>query len=105
MSVILSGLSRLAPGLEDQLNWDYFHVTDVDTVNGERNLLRLLINGKHEVINALNLNMSQQGPRKSSQLAKDSDVESSFYLCYKMHFFCTEDFPDISAILFMSAIH
>ena len=50
MSVIFNGLARLTQGLEDQLNWDYFDATDVDTVNGERNLSRLLINGKIEVL-------------------------------------------------------
>ena len=50
MSVIFSGLERLNQGLDNQLNWYYFDVTDVTTVNGERNLSRLLIDAEHEIL-------------------------------------------------------
>ena len=50
MSVIFSGLERLDQGLENQLNWFYFDVTDVTTVNGERNLSKLLIDADHEIL-------------------------------------------------------
>ena len=50
MSVIFSGLERLNQGLENQLNWFYFDVTDVTTVNGEKNLSRLLIDADHEIL-------------------------------------------------------
>ena len=43
MSVIFSGLERLNQGLDNQLNWYYFDVTDITTVNGEKNLSKLLI--------------------------------------------------------------
>ena len=39
MSVIFSGLQRLTFGVENQLNWNYFEVTDVTTINGEKNLM------------------------------------------------------------------
>ena len=50
MSVIFSGLERLDQGLENQLNWFYFDVTDVTTVNGEKNLSKLLIDADHEIL-------------------------------------------------------
>ena len=50
MSVIFSGLERLNQGLENQLNWFYFDVTDVTTVSGEKNLSKLLIDADHEIL-------------------------------------------------------
>ena len=50
MSVIFSGLERVEQGPEDQLNWNYFDVTDVTTINGERNLSRILIDAEHEIL-------------------------------------------------------
>ena len=50
MSVIFNGLERLNQGLDNQLNWFYFDVTDISTVNGEKNLSRLLIYEEHEIL-------------------------------------------------------
>ena len=50
MSVIFSGLERLNQGLDNQLNWYYFDVTDIITVNGEKNLSKLLIDEEHEIL-------------------------------------------------------
>ena len=50
MSVIFSGLQRLTFGVENQLNWNYFEVTDVTTINGERNLMELSIDSEHEIL-------------------------------------------------------
>ena len=50
MSVIFSGLERVEQGPEDQLNWNYFDVTDVTTINGEKNLSRILIDAEHEIL-------------------------------------------------------
>ena len=50
MSVIFSGLERLNQGLDNQLNWYYFDVTDITTVNGEKNLSKLLIDEEHEIL-------------------------------------------------------
>ena len=50
MSIIFSGLERVDQGSEDQLNWYYFDVTDVTTVNGEQNPTRLLIDADHEIL-------------------------------------------------------
>ena len=50
MSVIFGGLQRLTFGVENQLNWNYFEVTDVTTINGERNLMELSIDSEHEIL-------------------------------------------------------
>ena len=47
MSVIFSGLARLSEDYENHLNWDYFELTNVDTVNGDRNLSKLQIDDKN----------------------------------------------------------
>ena len=50
MSVIFSGLQRLTFGVENQLNWNFFEVTDVTTINGEKNLMELSIDSGHEIL-------------------------------------------------------
>ena len=50
MSVIFSGLQRLTFEVDNQLNWNYFEVTDVTTINGEKNLMKLSIDSEHEIL-------------------------------------------------------
>ena len=50
MSVIFSGLQRLTFGVENQLNWNFFEVTEVTTINGEKNLMELSIDSEHEIL-------------------------------------------------------
>ena len=47
---IYSREERLNQGLDNQLNWYYFDVTDITTVNGEKNLSKLLIDEEHEIL-------------------------------------------------------
>ena len=66
MSVIFSGLERLNQGLDNQLNWFYFDVTDISTVNGEKNLSRLLIDEEHEIL------LFSLGPKLNTNLRLDT---------------------------------
>ena len=50
MSIIFSGLERVDQGTEDNLNWYYFDVTDVTTIDGELNPMRLLIDTENEIL-------------------------------------------------------
>ena len=50
MSIIFSGLERVDQGSDDQLNWYYFDVSDVTTIEGELNPSRLLINAENEIL-------------------------------------------------------
>ena len=49
MSIIFSGLERVEQGSDDQLNWYYFDISDVTTIDGELNPMRLLINTETEI--------------------------------------------------------
>ena len=48
--MIFSGLARLSEDYENHLNWDYFELTNVDTVNRDRNLSKLQIEDQNEIL-------------------------------------------------------
>ena len=50
MSFIFSGLERLDQETEDSLNWYYFDVTDVTTIDGELNPMSLQIDSENEIL-------------------------------------------------------
>ena len=93
MSVIFSGLQRLTFGVENQLNWNYFEVTDVTTINGERNLMELSIDSEHEILLDQCFELEYEGT--------STEVITT---CERCSFFCTKDFFQFSAGLCMPAI-
>ena len=50
MSIIFSGLERIDQETEDNLNWYYFDVTDVTTIEGELNPMSLQIDTENEIL-------------------------------------------------------
>ena len=50
MSIIFSGLERVDQETEDNLNWYYFDVTDVTTIEGELNPMSLQIDTENEIL-------------------------------------------------------
>ena len=50
MSFIFSGLERLDQETEDSINWYYFDVTDVTTIDGELNPMSLKIDTENEIL-------------------------------------------------------
>ena len=50
MSFIFSGLERIDQETEDNLNWYYFDVTDVTTIEGELNPMSLQIDTENEIL-------------------------------------------------------
>ena len=50
MSIIFSGLERVDQETEENLNWYYFDVTDVTSIEGELNPMSLQIDTENEIL-------------------------------------------------------